>query len=313
VLADPHDPRLWELDLDTASRRNHGALFHDTFIRPMTQKIFGTDATDVPTMVRRKAWMPLFWPETLHQVATGAAPAWRPTHRRFHDNGHLDPVNGLRRRLQASPHVQWVDVDRVERVTVRGPFTEVRFMDGTVARHRQPLLGVQPEELFNAAGAPYRPERVTSVLTWLEVADGDVCHLPGVVMVVDPEIAAFRISAGGTPSRPGHQVFTVELAQDVADAAIAGEAAHALRRLGLVTERAELRSLASHKGLAFTAPTNANRRRFEAAKARFDELGSNAELLGRASTFGADSLNEQAIQGLAAAARALAAARPRAA
>ena len=47
---------------------------------------------------------------------------------------------------------------------------------------------------------------------------------------------------------------------------------------------------------AFAAPTEANRSAFAAARSSLDAL--DAEIVGGATDFGADSLNEQIVQGL---------------
>jgi hypothetical protein len=305
VLSDPNDPALWRLGLDEASRRNHGTAFHHKFVQAMCEKILSRGCVDVPAALRRKVWMPLFWPQTVHQVATGVNPAWRPTHRRFHDSGALDPVSALQRRLSSSPLVRRIDVDHVEQFTVTGPRTTIRFGNGIEVSDEAPIVGIQPEMLFNAAGAAYRPDRVTSVLAWVDVDAEHVLHHPSVLMVVDPEIPAFRISTGGVTPRPGRVLFTVELSHLVDADRVAATASDVLRRTGLVRPGAPTDVVAEYRGLAFTAPTRVNHERFDVARARLSELGSRATIIGGGSTYGADSLNEQSIQGLYAAALAV--------
>lgn len=305
VLSDPADPALWSLDLDSASRANHGETFHCALVRSMCEKILAGGGQDVPVALRRKLWMPLFWPRTVHEVVTGVNPAWRPTHRRFHDSGALDPVTALCRRLARSPLVSRVDVDHVEQFSVSGPLSTIRFGNGVEVRAEAPIIAVQPEMLLNAAGATYRPDRVTSVLAWVEVAVADVVATPSVVMVVDPEVPAFRISTGGVSPKPGRVLFTVELSHSVDAARVAATACDVLRVVGLVRPGAPMDVVADHRGLAFTAPTRVNHRRFDAARQRLAETGTRATIIGGCSTFGADSLNEQSIQGLYAAAAVL--------
>ena len=51
---------------------------------------------------------------------------------------------------------------------------------------------------------------------------------------------------------------------------------------------------------AFTAPSAGNLAAFGAAQESFNRLSLDAEIIGGAAAFGADSLNEQIIQGLRA-------------
>ena len=81
VLGAGHD--LGALTLDDASRRNHGAAFHERFIAAMCRKIHPGGAAAVPAALRRKVWMPLFHPRTLEAAAAGRPTGYRPR-RPFH-------------------------------------------------------------------------------------------------------------------------------------------------------------------------------------------------------------------------------------
>ena len=44
---------------------NHGLTFHNLFIEPFCKKIFDMSSKDLPALLHRIAWAPLFYPETL--------------------------------------------------------------------------------------------------------------------------------------------------------------------------------------------------------------------------------------------------------
>jgi hypothetical protein len=301
LLADPSAPWLWTVDLPALSLANHGPTFHELFIESVCRKITAGLGVDVPGVLRRKMWTPVFWPETLAAVLDGHDPRWRPTHRRFHDWGGRDVVSALGARLSESSSASVVSVDRLARVTVEGDTTVVCFGDGTVVRSVEPILALGPQDLFNAAGASYRPERLTSVLAWLEVAERDLVEQPGCVMVADSDVDVLRISFGGTTPACGHRLVTIELAHDVAAADAPRIAASAVERMGLVTPGATVDVIHTQAGTTLTAPTRENHRRYLEAQDRLFELGSRAHVIAGSASFGADSLNEQVTHALCAA------------
>ncbi|WP_354698446.1 hypothetical protein DSM112329_04126 [Paraconexibacter sp. AEG42_29] len=303
---------LGDLDLGAASREQHGALFHDLVIAPLAAKLRPGGTDDVPAALRRKLWLPLFHPQTLHEAATGAPPAFRPE-RPFHGiepGGTGELIARLTARLQASPRVAVRRTDGIERIE-RGRSGAVLITPrrSLPVHAAEPILALAPGELFAACGVPYAPERETSTLAWVEVAEDDVLTLPSFVHVVDSDVRVFRLSRG--ERRDGRITVCAELAHDVPKAFAASTAAAALTRLGLIRAGASVRPITAFAGPTFTAPTFANRARFGEARAAYDALGLDAQAIGGVEAFGADSLNEQLVQGLRAA--QLAAHRPAAA
>lgn len=56
-----------------ASIANHGKTFHDLFIEPFCVNIFNISSKNVPALLHRIVWAPLFYPETLLNAITGNA------------------------------------------------------------------------------------------------------------------------------------------------------------------------------------------------------------------------------------------------
>jgi hypothetical protein len=301
VLGGGHD--LGAISLDDASRRNHGAAFHERFIAAMCRKIHPGGAAAVPAALRRKVWMPLFHPRTLEAAAAGRPTGYRPR-RPFHTvepGGVGALVAALLARIHAAPRARVVEAGRLvrARATGAGGTLGMDFEGGAEWTAARPVLGTSPAELFAAVGAGYEAHRLPMSIAWAEVAERDVLALPSVVHVPDPDIDAFRISPGDPPG-PGRRSLTLELRHDLPADRVDEAVRDALVRTGLVREGAPVEVVHRLAGPAMPDPGPAAQAAFAAARARLQEAGLDAEVVGGAAAFGADSFNEQVIQGLRA-------------
>src|SRR3546814_15736646 len=66
------------VSLADASRQNHGPTFHHEFIGALAAKILPGGADQVVSELRRKIWLPLFWPETLSAACGVGSLTYRP-------------------------------------------------------------------------------------------------------------------------------------------------------------------------------------------------------------------------------------------
>ena len=147
--------------------------------------------------------------------------------------------------------------------------------------------------------APSTSPTRRGVIAWLDVDE----ERPGtdLVHVADPENPVVRVSRGSDQPDPSRHQLTVELRHDVAADAIEGAALHGLRQAGLISESAAAKMIFAGAMPTFDAPTADTRERFAAAQGAFAELELDALVVGGAAGAGADSFNEQVVQGLAAA------------
>jgi hypothetical protein len=301
-LLDPrHAGALEHTSIADASREQHGALFHDLVIAPLAAKLRPEGGADVPAALRRKLWLALFHPRTLREAAGGGPVGFCPD-RPFHGiepGGTGAIVTRLLERVQAAWRVTVRRVDGIQQLAADGDHVLITPSGAPALRALHPILALAPGGLFAAAGVPYAPDRVTSVMAWVEVAEDDVLELPSFLHVVDADVPVFRLSRG--ERRDGRVTICAELAHDVPKAEAAAVAAAALPRLGLVGEGASVTTITAFAGPTFTAPTFASRERFAAARAAYDALGLRAQAIGGSEAFGADSLNEQLVQALRAA------------
>lgn len=301
------DPRrsveLNALNAEQASLYNHGPRFHERFIAPIAEKIMAGGAREALATLRRKLWLPLFWPATLAQACGGEEVLFRPE-RPFHTvapDGCGGIIEALMARIESSPRTS---VETAGALTQVAPSEEggieLSFAGGMSLRARDPVLGPSPGELFSAAGLDYSPTSARSVICWIEVRPEDLPEIPSLLNIVDPELAALRISSGGRGSE-GMQLLTVELRHDLPEDEIASAAIKTLRRTGLLLEGAEVHVVMSAAAKTFPLPTLQNAERFARAHKSLTALSLEAEVVGGACDFGADALGEQIVQGLRAA------------
>lgn len=302
LLDDSFSQELWKISLEEASVRNHGAMFHRSFIEPVCRKIDPHGSAAVVAALRRKVWMPLFHPQTLWEAVTGRPVKFVPE-RPFHTvakGGTGEVVTRLLKRVQSSPNVHTVRVGRVAGVRATKEGIRIDFGDSVPpAICARPIIGLPPEQLFNAAGVAYAPARLPLSISWVSVPEDDLFALPSVTFVVDPDLPAYRVNNNGN-DRDGAHLVSLELSHDcrVEDGEYA--ARRTLEAIGVLRHGGQMKLIHKVQAPAFTAPTAKNLLAFEEAIDRFNRLQLDAEIIGGASAFGADSLNEQVIQGLRA-------------
>lgn len=303
-LLDPsRSSELEELSAATASRRNHGERFHDRFIAPIAEKVVAGGGEDVLASMRRKIWIPLFWPATLAQACNGGNVTFAPE-RPFHTvtpDGCGDLVEALRARIESAECARVETAGRLERLAPTGKDLELSFSTLGAVHARRPVLGSAPSELFAAAGIDYSPASARSVVCWLEASPEDLNEeAPSLLNVVDRDLPALRVSSSGRGA-PGTQLLTVELRHDTPEGEIPAAAVASLQRIGLLREGASVNLVMSAAAATFALPTRENSTCFAHAHDRLLGLDLDAEIVGGACDFGADALGEQIVQGLRAA------------
>ena len=294
--------RLWDASLDEASQHQHGRTFHERLIAPLVGKVRPGGGRDVPAALRRKLWMPLFWPRTVAEVFSGQPPAFVPDRPLtvVRPGGMGPVVDALVARLR-TPHVEVVPYDALTGLGQEGDQIRIELSDGRVEVADRPIVGVGAGELFAATGIPFAPTKVHSVFAWVGVREADVRRLPGYVHVLDADVPAYRITPGELDVPTGTRVLCVELSFDVAKDDAADVARTTLQRVGIVREGASTEDLGVFAGPTFTDPTADNAARHARAVESLYGLELPATVIGGAQAFGFDTFNEQVIQGLQAA------------
>jgi hypothetical protein len=302
VLASTAAASLWTMSLEAASLANHGPTFHQLFLEGVCQKILPEGSSAVVAALRRKVWMPLFHPRTLWEAVSGGRVGFVPE-RRFHTvagGGTGEVVRRLVARLEAAPNVTVTRVPTLERVERCGHGVRLQFAGGGAALDAdRPILGYGPEQLFPAAGVPYSPKRLPVGICWVTIPETDVLDLASTTLVVDDDLPAYRVNDGGEAA-PGARLVSVELSHHVDLEGAAAAARRVLEVTGVLRPGGATTLVHHVRAPAFTAPNAANCAAFATARESFNDLGLDADIVGGAASFGADSLNEQVVQGLRA-------------
>lgn len=302
VLGSASPSDLWSASLAEASQKNHGPTFHRLFIESVCRKIQAAGSTNVLAALRRKVWMPLYYPQTLWEACTDARLGFVPN-RPFHtvvNGGTGEVVRRLVERVVANPAIAVSRVSKLTGIAASDDGTRLEFDGAPPLTAVRPILGFSAEQLFSAAGVPYAPERLPLGLCWVVVPEEDLTALPSMTFVADPELPAFRVNAGSDTAPPGMRLISIELCYDVPQEDAEGAARRTLEATGILRPGGAMRTVKAVRAPAFTAPTEANLSAFEEARELFNLEGLDAETIGGAGSFGADSLNEQIIQGLRA-------------
>lgn len=295
----PDDPR-WDEPLTEIGPAQTGATFWRSLIQPLLDAI--VEPCDIPVSRHRKVWMPLFHPATLHDAATGRLTYCpdRPLYT-LAEGGMNLILERLEARALASGTVTVVPVGPITGVRAAG--TQVVFTDasGHEIATISPIVGVEPRQLFGAAGIAFEPERGMSTLAWVDVdpreAEREV--LPSVEWVIDDRLPAYRIARNrAEPPDPQRCSWIVELRHDL-DGDPEIEAVRTIRQLGLGGSSTS--AITSVRVPSFAVPDRVNEERFVTARRAFDQLDLDLHLVGGAVAFTVDSLNEQIVQGLRAA------------
>ncbi len=299
--ATPWDP--WRHQSSHAMLMNHGPSFHRLFGAPLARKVRPGGLLDVPLALRRKVWAAIFHPQTLFEASAGPGPSYRPD-RRFHTvsgSASWQVVDALLERLGSSSAVAIVRSGPLSSLAVTpGGVTLQLEAQGPVEVRGPLVLGSTPEQVFGAAGIDLQLTRARTALSWVDVPEDKLVGAPGVMTVVDDDCPVYRLSDAG-PAAPGERTFAIEWRHDCAIEELAPMAGQHLERLGVVEDGSCVQSIHQIAANSFTDPTFTNLVKFQAARDRWNELGVPAIVIGGAAAFGADSLNEQIVQGLWAA------------
>jgi hypothetical protein len=280
---------LADLSLTEASLRNHGRRFHELVIAPLAAKFVPGGGDRTLARWRRKAWMPLFWPQTLEEACRGGRIAFAPR-RLFHTlrpGGTGVLLDRLLERLQQRG-VTAEGLGALEGLDRQGDATVLRFAEGTVTAER-PVIGLSAEELF---GAAYAPEKVRSAIAWLAIDAADLDRPTDLLHDHDADSDVARISRGDG------DVWTVELRHDLPAEQLVAAARAGLERAGIVGDGEAAHPITQGAMPTFAMPDARTRAAFERAAAEFAARDLNLELVGGALDVAADSLNEQVVQAL---------------
>lgn len=300
LLDDPDALRV--TTLADASVANHGPAFHEALFGPLVDKALPGGGENVIADLRRKVWMPLLWPRSILEACEGKL-TYRPE-RPMHSvagGGMGAIVERLRARIEAHPGIVVRGSERASSVEVRDSRPVVVFEDASLAMG-DVILATGAEDAFRLAGWAGSLPRVPANFAWVDVPIDDVVLAASVLFVVDPSIPMFRVSTNTGDARSGHVSFVCEVSSVVAGESLGPVALKALEAIGVVRSAKAADVVAVMSGPSLVEPSFRALAQYREGLAVLDAARLPVDVVG-AGEFGADSFNEQVVQGLAAARR----------
>jgi hypothetical protein len=285
----PH-PAITHQTLCEASVAQHGQRLHALLTEAVCAKQYA-GWRDVPASERRKLWAALFHTQTVFEAFACLPITFRP-HRPFSTTVETAAhpfAWRLYQAVQAESQITIIPVGSLTSLSFapRG-VVNLRFGQEIAiqVQSERCVLGLPPESLFAASGVEYAPERITSSIVWIDVAERHIRSVPSTLMICDHDLRVLRISNAGRT--PGWQTFAVEFGSMAPDYL---SAVAALQQTGLIAEGAEVRLAHQITAPSQIAPTSANRSIFDTALTHL--VPFRGILLGGARRFGFESLNDQ--------------------
>ncbi len=298
-----HEADRWRSSFADMGRAHTGPRFHERLIESLAAKILPGGTASVIGALHRKIWLPLFHPVTAWEACTGSL-SYRPQRAMYSlaSGGMGAIVQRLVDRVDAAPEVHTTISGVLTAVNAEGDDVHLGFEDGTALVAHRPVLGVGAEELFAAAGIGYEADRVVATMVWVDVAETQVGDLPSVLFATEADVPAFRVTDDRADARPGVHTLCCELDHRLVDPEDWERAAtDSLRALGVITQAADPEIVLAASRPSFATPSAGNREAFAAARRALDQRALPASVVGGATAFGADTFNEQVVQGLAVA------------
>lgn len=299
------------LDYADAAAHNHGHAVQEALVEPFLRKLTGGASWPFMARFHRAGWLPLYYPGTVAQalagepVALAEYPFWLPSAGWC---GAL--VEALLDEVSQCPSVRRVDAPLASLARRDGAFT-LTLGDGQALTAASLALGLPNERAHALLGvpAPAVPRAVGIRLLLLRVRQDAMGQPAGCLMVPDEAFAAYRVSdldALAGRDAPWHRVVVeAGLGSGAADdAALDARLSQELCRLLAVndpTAVVTVRGLSVPQSLSL--PSAAEVAAAAADLARLHEAARGILLSGALAGFGATSLNDQIVQGLALAQR----------
>ncbi|WP_409332462.1 hypothetical protein [Trujillonella humicola] len=312
-------PAYETLTYAAAAEANHGRALQERLVIPFAAKVLGPGLDDLLARYHRAAWLPLYWPETVTAACAGEPtavaehPFWTTS------SGFVgDLVRELERRIAELPTVT-VDPSAVVSLSRAEGGWEVRTESGGRTVHPRPVLGIAAERAAALLGLPPVGRTPGAPVTVLfGTVRAAAVHRPAAcLLVADPGLVAYRVTDQDLMAGRDAEWRRVTVE--------AGHAADAAGRDGdvagpLVDELCGLLGIDPHRGGSGGHPDVRVLRTLRApgalgiptaasvAAARQDrhallEACPGAVLTGALLGPGLNSLGDQVVQGLAAAAR----------
>jgi hypothetical protein len=185
-----------KLSYAEAANFNHGSSWHQNFIEPFVNKVFGVTSADFLARFHRAAWAPLYYPETL-ELARQLKPTGLPEYRFWtSSSGFLgDLVRNINKILLASDNVE-ISKSDISSISNIGRGFEVEMSDKRMYRSDCLAVGLASDRAIQLFGIPFAFDGAAAsvILLFALVRVDRMRASHGCTMVVDGDYAAYRVT-----------------------------------------------------------------------------------------------------------------------
>jgi hypothetical protein len=300
------------LDYESASLANHGAILHAKLIEPFCRKLLNIPTRDMLALYHRAAWLPLYYPETLLSHLGETPQALPPTVFSYPTGERVgDLALRLKTEIEGNARVTIIHDGLATLSLAANGGTTLTLGNGDVISAKKVGWANTLKELLRAIGLGQRAatyQKCSIALAFLRLPAAMLRLDFSVLSVVDPRFAIYRVT---NQSRcAGQDTGTVDMVvelnsdyvasrdTDHETSDIAPRIARELQELGVITGD-DIEWLAvKQMPNALMLPTSGNRIGFMSEQAAVLEALPCVTLLGPASGFFSSSFNDQIVQGL---------------
>jgi hypothetical protein len=310
------DPEFINYDYQTASLANHGQTFHDFFIEGFIRKVFNRKSAEMSAVYHRFAWLPLYWPETLHSQFTDKPQVLKPdTYCSYPKAGSaFSMIKSLREKIER--HKNITVVTQGVKAIGNGNGLPVELKDGTKLSADKFVWALSHEGLLQLGGMPAEPVNMFSQIRLCQMAvrTKNLRKNFGPVFIPDEKLIFYRMTNQTACARRSDEfsLMSVEFNRDYANAhglkdhpQTAAYVRKSLTELGVIgnpedIELMEIREIDKGRYV----PLISNQQLFDKRLAMIEDRYPGVSLLGAPSGICNSAMNDQIVQSLKLAAEA---------
>ena len=293
-------PDLSKASLKDASIANHGPTFHARFIEPFARKLYPEGWETMPADLASKIWAPLFFPRTINQGCRREINRDSPAVTYFYPaSGYFGEfVAKLIAKIRRMKNIQTIPFAELTSIKRQGLSHVAEFSDRPAFQWHAPFaLGTSLDNYFALAGKPFQAETLSLAVIWVEVNEDDLLNDPAMINVFDRDTTVSRISFSGRSQTAGRRVLALEMTGGSSECSTDG-VRQVLTAMNILRPGAPITHIRQEPDIKIPAPSAANRRHLNAARASLIDHGINPVLLGTLNNMKADTLCDQVLQGL---------------
>ena len=291
-----------------ASVANHGDTLHDLLIAPFCQKTLNIPSQKISALLHRAAWCPLYYPETLLAAMRGQKLTMPDT--RFHypqADYFAKIIEILAIEMQNNANITLVRDNPVGLTAANSP---TLFLTGGQITAQKIIWSGDLRQLFslsNETVAPYRPDKSSMTLVFVEVEKKAIAENFSTVFVGDAKECIYRATnQNATNAELDRNKFIFEMNSDVLRQKSINGDEQIIAHTQHFVEQTAIFNMPMHGGQyavkhfpnALTLPTAENLQKFEKLRDMTQSQLCNIEYIGPAAGFSTNSFNDQIVGAL---------------